>query len=83
MGFCEYVLSKDKDNRFEVLTKNEPCNNRYSCVASVTVFVRELKLKITRGGKFTVLGIPKEVTKTKPYFIPGKNDLHDETMTHC
>ncbi|CAB4018234.1 Hypothetical predicted protein [Paramuricea clavata] len=70
MGFCEYVFSKDKvQNRFEVLTKNEPCNNRYSCVASVTVFIKELKLKITRGGKFTVFGIPKEVTQ--PYFNKG------------
>jgi hypothetical protein len=81
MGLCEYVLSKDLDNSFKVLTKNELCNHRYSCVASVTVFVKGLKLSISRGGLFTVFGIPK----TAPYINQGKNDpidsgRHSDTM---
>jgi hypothetical protein len=71
MGICEYVLSKDLDNNFLVLTQNERCNGRYSCVSSVTVHVKGLKIKISKGGGFTVFGIAKNA----PYSNQGKNDL--------
>ena len=70
MGVCEYVLSKDLDNNFLVLTKNERCNGRYSCVASVTVNVNGLKIKISKGGRFSVFGIAKNA----PYTNQGKNE---------
>jgi hypothetical protein len=77
MGMCEYVLTKDLTNSFQVLAKNEHCNGRYSCVASVTVSVKGRKLKISRGGRFTVFGISKKL----PYIKPGKNDPHSEIIT--
>ncbi|CAB3998732.1 Hypothetical predicted protein [Paramuricea clavata] len=77
MGMCEYVLSKDLENSFQVLAKNERCNRRYNCVASVTVLVKGLKLKISRGGRFTVFGFPKKL----PYIKQGKNDPHSDTIT--
>ncbi|XP_028419311.1 von Willebrand factor-like [Dendronephthya gigantea] len=68
MGKCEYVLSKDVNNHFAVLTKNELCNNnRVSCVYSVTVRVGKLSIKINRGGHIFVSG----VRKLAPYFKKG------------
>ena len=69
MGICEYVLSKNLDNNFLVLTKNERCNGRYSCVSSVTVTVKGLKIKLLKGGQFTVFGI----SKNAPYTNQGEN----------
>ena len=68
MGVCQYVLSKDVDNNFLVVTKNQRCNGRYSCVFSVTVTVKALKIEISRGGVFTVFGIQKNA----PYANRGK-----------
>jgi integrin beta 3 len=64
MGLCEYVLSKDLDNNFLVLTKNERCYGPYSCVSSVTVSVKGMKIEISRGGQFTVFGIAKNAPYT-------------------
>lgn len=70
MGVCEYVLSKDLDNNFLVLARNQRCNGRYSCVFSVTVTVKGLNIKISRGGTFTVFGIQKNA----PYNNRGKRE---------
>ena len=69
MGVCDYVLAKDVDNNFLVVTKNERCNGRFSCVNSVTVTVKGLKIKILKGGHFTIFGI----AKTSPYRNQGKH----------
>ena len=68
MGNCEYVLVKDVNNQFRVLTKNERCNNyRFSCVYSVTVIVGKLSIQITRGGYISEAGIHKN----PPFYNQG------------
>ena len=68
MGICEYVFCKDLNNNFLVLTKNEQCNGRASCISTVTVVVKKIKIKIFRNGYFTVFGIRKYT----PYSNRGK-----------
>ena len=68
MGICEYVFSKDLNNNFLVLTKNEQCNGRASCISTVTVVVKKIKIKIFRNGHFTVFG----KRKCAPYSNRGK-----------
>ena len=80
MGVCEYVLSKDLSNNFLILTKNERCNGpHFSCVFSVTVTIKGLKIKIARGGLFTVFG----VRKNAPYSNQGKKSVLHSRELHC
>ena len=55
MGHCEYVLAKDRDNKFTVLGKNKQCGDlnarrQVTCIFTVTVIVKVLNIKILRGG---------------------------------
>ncbi|XP_028390594.1 IgGFc-binding protein-like [Dendronephthya gigantea] len=76
MGACEYVLSKDVNNNFLVLTKNQRCRGqRFSCVLSVSVTIKGLKIKITRGGHFTVFGIRKNAPYRNQGVIITKEGL--------
>ena len=56
MGLCQYVLAKDMDSSFSVLTKNTRCNGQRSCVNAVTVKVKGLSIEMKRGGSLTVFG---------------------------
>ena len=56
MGTCKYVLAKDLDNSFLVMTKNYRCNGRASCVEIVSVSVKGLAIEMKRGGSLTVFG---------------------------
>ena len=56
MGLCQYVLAKDLDNAFLVMTKNNRCNGRWSCVVSVSVTVKGLQIQAMKGGALTVFG---------------------------
>jgi hypothetical protein len=68
MGICQYVLAKDLDNSFSVMTKNNRCNGRASCVVAVTVSVKGLAIEMKKGSSPTVFGS----TVTLPYNNQGK-----------
>jgi integrin beta 3 len=68
MGICKYVLAKNLDNSFLVMTKNSRCNGRASCVEAVSVSVKGLAIEMKRGGSLTVFG----ATVTLPYNNQGK-----------
>jgi integrin beta 3 len=71
MGTCQYVLAKDLDNSFLVLTKNERCRGRASCVVAVTVSVKGLRIEMKKGSSLTVFG----VAITLPYDNQGNNTI--------
>ncbi|CAB4023717.1 von Willebrand factor, partial [Paramuricea clavata] len=75
MGICQYVLAKDLDNSFLVLTKNERCSGRESCVVAVTVSVKGLRIEMKKGGSLTVFG----AAVTLPYNNQGVNIVKDKT----
>ncbi|XP_028410605.1 von Willebrand factor-like [Dendronephthya gigantea] len=56
MGQCQYILAKDLDSSFSVMTKNNRCNGRASCVVAVTVSVKGLTIEMKKGGSLTVFG---------------------------
>ena len=49
MGICRYVFAKDVNGVFTVLTKNQRCNARASCILWVTVRIRRVTINLYRG----------------------------------
>lgn len=71
MGQCQYILAKDLDSSFSVMTKNNRCNGRASCVLAVTVSVKGLTIEMKRGGSLTVFGANVQL----PYKNQGEYSL--------
>ena len=49
MGICRYVFAKDVKGVFTVLTKNQRCNRRASCVLWVSVRIGRVRINLYRG----------------------------------
>ena len=77
MGICKYVLAKDLDNSFLVMTKNYRCNGRASCVEIVSVSVKGLAIEMKRGGSLTVFG----ATVQLPYNNQGVSIVRHGTKS--
>ena len=73
MGHCEYVLAQDTDDKFTVLAKNKLCGSsakrgQVTCVYTVTVKVKGLKIKLLRGGLVQI----SDKNTNLPYHNQGK-----------
>lgn len=69
MGKCQYVLAKDVEKKFLIIQDNELCGRRKaSCTNSITLKVKNLNIKLERGGTVTVA----EKNVSLPYNNKGK-----------